>query len=512
MKDKILYLLQDTSRLTEVSKKEILQWLEQYPFYTPLHLLLQKKEEMLKRTGSETPFKSAVYFHNDIDFNALEKDLIINSNTPVISHELASDDLEDSIEIELSETEEVKYNSESELLLAELETEESVENIEFVGLAGAGAVVNMDIAQPELTDSVDTIEEQIVPIDYAAIGLAGAGSVVNLDIPTPDVIPVETEQEEVPELTPLDYTSMGLAGAGDVIENDHVPEYHVEEEIFNIEHSPYENVSLEDADGFIAERELLVADYSDELGFTDPQDQLENIEEPIGAEQVSTDFEVEELLIDSGAHIATNTDDIPADIPEEEPTKDFHVAPTMRILSLNDVDSDENIEEDIYIGDTSENVLTENPLVDENEISRIIEIPKDIESIEDKSKKSKSHKEKEDKKKKKNKKPKSKKKKNKSSFTKWLSESKQLKNTESKSKSKKKKQKKHKLKEREIIKEANKSNFRDESIISETLAEILGKQGHFQDSIDMYRQLSLLYPEKSAYFALKIEELNKLSK
>ncbi len=48
-----------------------------------------------------------------------------------------------------------------------------------------------------------------------------------------------------------------------------------------------------------------------------------------------------------------------------------------------------------------------------------------------------------------------------------------------------------------------------EDIISESLAKILAKQGHIKESIDMYRKLSLKFPEKSSYFASRITELNK---
>lgn len=44
-------------------------------------------------------------------------------------------------------------------------------------------------------------------------------------------------------------------------------------------------------------------------------------------------------------------------------------------------------------------------------------------------------------------------------------------------------------------------------IASEPLAELLINQGHYQDAIDMYRQLSLKNPEKSSFFAAKIETI-----
>lgn len=42
-------------------------------------------------------------------------------------------------------------------------------------------------------------------------------------------------------------------------------------------------------------------------------------------------------------------------------------------------------------------------------------------------------------------------------------------------------------------------------VISETLADLLASQGHIEDANEMYRRLSMKYPEKSSYFASKIK-------
>jgi hypothetical protein len=50
---------------------------------------------------------------------------------------------------------------------------------------------------------------------------------------------------------------------------------------------------------------------------------------------------------------------------------------------------------------------------------------------------------------------------------------------------------------------------KEEDLASESLAEIMIKQGKHDKAIDMYRKLSLRNPQKSAYFARKIEGLQK---
>lgn len=56
---------------------------------------------------------------------------------------------------------------------------------------------------------------------------------------------------------------------------------------------------------------------------------------------------------------------------------------------------------------------------------------------------------------------------------------------------------------------ARKSIIEDGSIVSETLAEIYEKQGHYLKAIKSYEMLSLKYPEKKLSFAIRIKELKK---
>ena len=55
---------------------------------------------------------------------------------------------------------------------------------------------------------------------------------------------------------------------------------------------------------------------------------------------------------------------------------------------------------------------------------------------------------------------------------------------------------------------AVKSLIQDDELVSETLADLLAWQGNSTKAIEMYRKLILQFPEKSSYFATKIEKIS----
>ena len=56
----------------------------------------------------------------------------------------------------------------------------------------------------------------------------------------------------------------------------------------------------------------------------------------------------------------------------------------------------------------------------------------------------------------------------------------------------------------------DKSVSENDEIITETLAMIYLEQKKYDKALDAFRKLSLKYPEKSIYFATRIEEIEKL--
>ncbi len=93
-------------------------------------------------------------------------------------------------------------------------------------------------------------------------------------------------------------------------------------------------------------------------------------------------------------------------------------------------------------------------------------------------------------------------------FTEWLDglkKSKKSKDSDEPSSKERKKKKKKKKKDKKL---KAKKKQKEAEVISETLAELMAKQGYTDRAIEMYKRLSLLFPEKNSYFAGKIEDLN----
>jgi len=75
--------------------------------------------------------------------------------------------------------------------------------------------------------------------------------------------------------------------------------------------------------------------------------------------------------------------------------------------------------------------------------------------------------------------------------------------------SKKQKKKKHLKKGKKTIYFAQQSLRENKEIVSETLANVLVSQESYEKAVEMFEKLSLIFPEKSSYFAVQIKKLKK---
>jgi hypothetical protein len=53
-------------------------------------------------------------------------------------------------------------------------------------------------------------------------------------------------------------------------------------------------------------------------------------------------------------------------------------------------------------------------------------------------------------------------------------------------------------------------SINDREVVTETMAEVWEKQGNHEKARETYEKLSLLVPDKSSYFAAKIDQLKNL--
>lgn len=63
--------------------------------------------------------------------------------------------------------------------------------------------------------------------------------------------------------------------------------------------------------------------------------------------------------------------------------------------------------------------------------------------------------------------------------------------------------------EAEIQHLASGANYQKEAVVTESMAQVWVQQGKIHKAVEVYNKLSLQHPEKRAYFAAKIEQLNK---
>lgn len=85
------------------------------------------------------------------------------------------------------------------------------------------------------------------------------------------------------------------------------------------------------------------------------------------------------------------------------------------------------------------------------------------------------------------------------SFTDWLKVMKKLPVKETPGKTEEK--------ESERIRHFAAHSIEERDVLTESMAEVLAKQGMYENAIALYEKLSLIYPPKSAYFASRIDQL-----
>lgn len=213
---------------------------------------------------------------------------------------------------------------------------------------------------------------------------------------------------------------------------------------------------------------------------------LENINFPINeAESYSYEKEAENTSSQKSKSAPTVNfeNSIHNDPQNDNEMTEFHF--------LNRTDSEQNIDSDGLSNLENHDLV---PIIPDQNVSRSVNIDASVKKIS--KKKSKKNK--------KNQKFKLNEFAGITSYSRWLLSFKRNDVEDKIAKEKKAQRKRH------LAEIAKKSVTKSDTVVSEPLADLLAQQGHFDDAKKMYQQLMHKNPEKSRYFAAKIEDLLKI--
>ena len=482
MKKEVSYYLEDTSRLNEISQSELDAWIAEMPFHQPLQLLAGIKSEMSSASDLSGSKVHATYFAEDYE-------VILNGNGK-------------------SKAEKSKKDKKAKLLLASVESE--AQNVQDIEREILKEDVNLPL--PEISHSLadDVLEDTVVNEVLEELPEIETPKEISSTL-ADDVLEDSIINEVLEELTEIESPKEVSSSLADEVLEEEILSEILEENIEEIAESKTESI----------EEEIIETSEAD-LVIDSNEKEIESAE----ALQNTTDSIVDE-------HVQATTEEV-VDLESEQIVDDLENATVELEDTPSEIETLENgiteqveeivVEDEVELTDS----ITENPEVSESE--------EEIPVVKKKKKKDRSKGKVSGKKAKKKKKSKKKKKvkyvivdssrsqkfklndyEGVSSYTSWLLEQKSINGkSENMAKAikemKNSKKKKKKKKKSKTLKIAVDSIKKQNSIISEPLADILAAQGHQKKARKMFEKLLLVFPEKAEYYREKIASLTKEKK
>ena len=489
MKKDVSYYLEDTTRLNEISQEELNAWINEMPFHQPLQLLGNIKSEM---EGEEDDVKNGnygLYFVEDFESfkekkkkkkkktkaavapAAVESDMAeVEASAeedmvqlPPIDHKLADDTKEDEVIRELEE--DILFIGSKREVTSELANAlQEEEIISEVLEENLGETVS-DVVEAEKVESID----EHISDDTVASADEPEDSEIESTTEPEDALATENEgwsqiigQEE--EETILSDEEVKPEEIDEAVNEEHS----LAEKISNVDYSEFAIVTDEkEADS--REKEIIEAvSNEEETSIKIEEPPFKTIEKKKKTKKKKGKKKTEEekpIKAKSGkkeSKISSKT----SKKKEGQPKKQKKKSSSTSTVSKKSKKSKAGKK-----GDKVRYVIVEGS--DKNKFDL-----KDYDGV--------------------------------SSFTSWLLEQKSIdKDAEVKAKNvmKGKKKKKKGKKKSKVPKAAIESVKKQDSIISEPLADILAAQGHPKKAKKMYKKLALVFPEKSDYYQRKIESL-----
>ena len=524
MKKNIAYYLEDPERLSEISLHELNKWVEEMPYSQPLRLLVDMKSEKFVSTSGEGSSNYGLYFAEDYEpLSKKETKNLAEVNIEKIKTEDRAVESDESGSVGI---EEIKEEESKPVIIPEVSDKVGNE----LPLVAHNLVD--DFSEDALEDDLLEINPNVVVINE--VSHEAADEVLEAELENEVLEITINEVEEVSSFSDLDEMMD--------VDNEEVAEIEVEsiiDEVVEVDREDSKNDEVENDSKYAG-----LVDYkSFVVGVSDEEPEADGLVNEVTADS-KLEEELEHLNKDHITEVSTE-EEIEGAIVEVSKKEKKKSKKKKKKKKTKSERKKKESEKDIKLKLKKKKKKLKSKKT------------KDRKSVVAKSKKKKSKKSDSSKNKisvikkvkgeiiKHNDPPKSKAVKGKakrvkkevkyvvvneattndfklkdydgvSKFANWLLEQKSINGNlfeEKKQKeavgAKKKDKKKKKNKKSKALKVAQDSVKKSEMILSEPLANIMAAQGHTKKAKKMYKQLGLIFPEKSGYFAAKIENLKK---
>lgn len=506
----LLQYIRQPALLRDISYETIKEWIQEYPYSQNLHYLLVKKSKLEGHPEFERHLRQAATYMNSRTFlrhQLNETEAVENVETPEIAPPIApgTDQQTGPTEVLLDRPPVADLPDEA-LPEVTFFPDEPAEETDIYEPDNLPITQNRfeepdDFADADITDSVADQpdasippSEDMLPEDWPSnknISLMDNSMAANpfaKTIPLQDFL--ETEELNLPETMDLEeplppQNPSPTEPLDFILRNQYQQDHRPTPEILEPEET-FLNPFQQTDNGLVINK-----DISDGLElFENDGLEAEELEEDEGL-----DDELDELLNTPLIEVIRppmhSREELPQDHAIDPEPEELVIPDLPEGISGFDFQEDFDFDENLDITEPDEEVYEEPEAADTPPIPTTPRMSKWIKKYHKSLKNNESEQF-----------PKPKKKKKKKTALNDLPDKKK------KGKDQKKQRKKDKKKKIKTF--ARKSIIANDEIVSETLAELLVKQGNIQKGIDMYDRLSLIFPEKKAFFAARIQKLKKL--
>jgi len=473
MNKSLTYYFEDFTRLDEISMNEMESWVAEMPFSQPLHKLHQLKCLRLGIRVEEVQHQNSAYHSTDHDSSDNEK--AVENKTKkeprVVSHKLADDILENSVQEEVEEKNIVPAEK--------IDLSDRKKKLTKRGKGNKKTKTALEVSHNLASDELENlVQEEVIE------NLPDYNNILGKELANADII-LGDENKVFKDIAKFED-----GGTEKVGENLSLPvqEQESEEITIDIELNTTTDVSQESLMSNVKAAETIITYKDKDL---EPETTLESLE----ATADITTFEV--IPSPKKDKKAKSKRSKKLRTSKEKSEKSKKKKPKRKKFESKKQKNNKSSKKSQKLVSSQKQPKTKETKIKNKDFEKEIRYiyleerqPKDFRLYGYEGE---------------------------SEYISWLMQTKTLnkekkvavKNKEKKNKKGKKKNKSKRKVNKLVLKTADESVKKRDVIISETLADILAAQGHTKKAKKMYQQLSLIFPEKSSFFASKIKKLKK---